>query len=50
MHLLPADIEKIMQDYMHFSIFDRDLLNRKVLNEKGIKVKCEIVKVYRYVK
>ncbi len=34
---------------MHFSIFDYDSLNGKVLNEKGTKVKYEISKVYRYV-
>ncbi len=35
---------------MHFLIFGQDLLNGKVVNEKGTKVKCEISKVYRYVK
>ncbi len=35
---------------MHFSIFGQDSLNGKAVNEKGIKVKYEILKVYRYVK
>ncbi len=38
------------QKYKHFSIFGQDSLNVKVVNEKGIKVKNEISKVYRYLK
>ncbi len=40
----------VTQKYMHLSIFDQDSLNGKVVNEKGTKVKYEILKVYRYVK
>ncbi len=41
MHLLPEDRKNcVRQKYnMHFSIFDQDSLNGKVVNEKGTKVK-----------
>ncbi len=37
----------VSQKLMHFSIFGQDSLNEKVVNEKGIKVKCEISNEYR---